>query len=121
MRKTAKKPVTSMRGVTIDLDAMRASNEHLVAIGNAKMNARGDKIGAGGKIEISREQIVQDYYQSNPHGVRQASLKAPLPDTFESPAEAIARLTPAAPVSDVDAPTGLLDKKQVRKLIDKED
>lgn len=119
-----KKQYVSMRGVAIDMEAMLAANESLPALSGGsegvRMNARGDILSNFGKVAVSREQIVRDYYKSNPQGVKQVSLRAPLPDTFESPAEALARLTPKAPVVDeVDAPEGV--GKKPRRLVNKED
>jgi hypothetical protein len=34
-----------------------------------RVNARGDELGAGGKIIKTREQILADYYQNNPRSV----------------------------------------------------
>ena len=34
------------------------------------MNARGDELGAGGKIVKTREQILQDYYNNNPRAIK---------------------------------------------------
>ena len=34
-----------------------------------KVNARGDELGAGGKIIRTREQILQDYYKNNPRAI----------------------------------------------------
>ncbi len=87
--------VTTMRGRRIDLSAIIAQNEKAIAIGNAKMNARGDKIGPGGKIIKRQEEIVSDYYRSNPKAVKQVSLRNIAPDVFETavtPVEALAAM-----------------------------
>ena len=52
-------------GDGVDMDMLRLSNEHTIAIGNAKTNARGDLLGAGGKIIKTRAQIMQEYHQVN--------------------------------------------------------
>jgi hypothetical protein len=56
-----------MQGREVDLDALRMKNELTVAVGNADMNARGDKIGQGGKILKKREEAVAEYYEGNPN------------------------------------------------------
>ena len=38
------------RGNMIDMDALMLKNEEEIALGNMKVNARGDKLGPGGKI-----------------------------------------------------------------------
>jgi hypothetical protein len=35
------------------------------------VKARGDELGAGGKIVRTREQILQDYYKNNPRSLDQ--------------------------------------------------
>jgi hypothetical protein len=41
-------------------------NELTPAVGNARVNARGDELGPGGKIIRKREDVLRDYYQSSP-------------------------------------------------------
>lgn len=124
--RNTKKPQKSMRGKIIDMDSLRAQNDENVAIGNARMNARGDVIGRGGKIEIRREQIIRDFYSRNPQGSAPVSLKPAVPDVFETPAQALARMTqhadkqalPPVPVQEPSEATAT-DKK--RKLLNKGD
>ena len=60
---------TSMQGKQIDMEKLQMRNELLPAIGNMKVNARGDELGTGGKVLRTREQILQDYYKNNPRAV----------------------------------------------------
>ena len=60
------KTYTSVRGKEIDMEKLTLRNETLPAVGNAKVNARGDELGPGGKIVRTREQVLQDYYKNNP-------------------------------------------------------
>lgn len=53
----------SMRGKTVDLDILRKKNELTPAVGNARVNARGDELGPGGKIVRKREDIVKEHYR----------------------------------------------------------
>jgi hypothetical protein len=48
------------RGTAIDMDRIRLANEHTIAVGNMKVNARGDQLGAGGKIIKTRQQIMAE-------------------------------------------------------------
>ncbi len=120
MQKSNRKIYKSMRGTIVDMEALRASNEQTVAIGNASMNGRGDIMGRSGTIDIPREQIIQTYYENNPQGVKQVSIKQSLPDTFETPSEAISRLqqTQTEVISGplVDTPADVLGKKKARRL-----
>lgn len=52
-------------GKQVNLDAIIAQNEDTIAVGNMKVNARGDQLGPGGKIDIPRDKMMQDYYKLN--------------------------------------------------------
>ena len=56
----------TMQGKMIDMDKLISQNELMPAIGNMKVNARGDELGPGGKIIRKREDIVAAYYEDNP-------------------------------------------------------
>jgi hypothetical protein len=47
----------SARGKEVDLNKLVARNELTPAVGNMKVNARGDKLGPGGQIVAKREQL----------------------------------------------------------------
>jgi len=64
----------TMQGKAIDMDKLRSQNELTPAVGNMKVNARGDEIGPGGKIIRTREQIVSSYYESNPKATPDADV-----------------------------------------------
>ena len=51
-----------MQGKSIDMEKLALKNETIPAVGNMKVNARGDEIGAGGTIIRTREQVLADYY-----------------------------------------------------------
>lgn len=70
-----------MQGKIIDMDKLMQRNELTPAVGNAKMNARGDKLGPGGKIIKTREEVVSEYYEHNP----KAKRKAPGATVIEEP------------------------------------
>ena len=57
---------TSMRGKEVDMEKMGLRFEKTPAVGNMKVNARGDEIGQGGKILRTREQVLADHYAQNP-------------------------------------------------------
>jgi len=52
----------SMQGKLIDMDKLRQRNELTPAVGNMRVNARGDELGPGGKIIRKREEILRDFY-----------------------------------------------------------
>lgn len=62
---------SSVRGKEVDMERLQLRHETEIAVGNAKVNARGDEIGPGGKIVRTREQVLQDYYNQNPRAIRE--------------------------------------------------
>lgn len=62
---------TSMRGKEVDMEKMSMRFEKTPAVGNMKVNARGDEIGEGGRIMRTREQVLADYYARNPNALRE--------------------------------------------------
>jgi hypothetical protein len=67
--------VRSMRGREIDMEKLNLKNEMQPAVGNMKVNARGDELGPGGKIVRTREEILADYYKKNPRSAKEDTLK----------------------------------------------
>jgi hypothetical protein len=57
-----------MQGKEVDMDQLLQKNETVPAVGNVRMNARGDELGAGGKVVKTREEIVSKYYKDDQEG-----------------------------------------------------
>ena len=53
------------------MEKLNLKNEELPAVGNAKVNARGDELGPGGKIIRTREEVLSDYYKQNPRAIKE--------------------------------------------------
>ena len=49
-------------GKTIDIDNLRLVNEKTIAVGNMKVNARGDQLGRGGEVVQTRNQAMTQQY-----------------------------------------------------------
>jgi len=64
-----------MQGREIDFEKLVRQNELSPAIGNMRVNARGDELGPGGKIIRSREEIVGEYYENS---INTVPKKAPV-------------------------------------------
>jgi hypothetical protein len=62
MKQTGRKVHRSMQGKQVDMDLLRQRNELTPAVGNARVNARGDELGPGGQIIRKREEVLRDYY-----------------------------------------------------------
>lgn len=59
-----RKVYRSMQGKEVDMEALAARNETMPAVGNVRMNARGDELGPGGIVVRKREDIVNDQYKN---------------------------------------------------------
>jgi uncharacterized protein YneF (UPF0154 family) len=50
----------------VDMEKLTIQHEKQIALGNMGVNARGDVLGAGGKILKTREEVMKEYYEANP-------------------------------------------------------
>lgn len=60
-----KRVYTTANGKKINIDAVIATNEDTIAVGNMRVNARGDQLGPGGVVEMSKSQVMSEYYKLN--------------------------------------------------------
>lgn len=58
MKEQPKMIYRTMQGKEIDMGKLINQNEMTVAVGNMRVNARGDKLGPGGKIIQTREDLL---------------------------------------------------------------
>jgi hypothetical protein len=61
----SKRVYTTANGKRINIDAIVSQNEESIAVGNMRVNARGDELGPGGKVERTKEKVMADYYKLN--------------------------------------------------------
>lgn len=73
----------SMQGRMVDMEKLMNQNELMPAVGNVKVNARGDELGQGGKIVRKREEIMAEYYENNPKAIPEK--KSPVRTKNERP------------------------------------
>jgi hypothetical protein len=83
------------RGVPIDMDRIRLANEQTIAVGNMKVNARGDQLGAGGKVIKTRQQIMAEKNKLH---------KSPIADSFTGVAESMDDIIQETVVIDIPEP-----------------
>lgn len=57
-----KNQYTTAQGKRVSMDSLRLANEDTIAVGNMKVNARGDQLGPGGTPVKNRQQTVNEYY-----------------------------------------------------------
>lgn len=73
MAKATPNVYRTAKGAQIDMLKMINQNEMTIAVGNAKVNARGDKLGPGGKVVRKREELVKP----TPTGRKDVSAQDP--------------------------------------------
>ena len=72
MKEQQRQVYRSMQGKEVDMHKLVMQNEMTVAVGNVKVNARGDELGPGGKIIRKREDILKDGGQTDQINVRKS-------------------------------------------------
>ena len=76
MKEQQRQVYRTLNGKEIDMTKLAMQNEMTVAVGNARVNARGDELGPGGKIVKKREDVLKEYYQDHPQAVPDEAPKA---------------------------------------------
>ena len=73
-----KQRVKTARGKIIDMAALGAKNEHVRAVGNVLMNARGDRLNADGSVRVRAEDLARAA-QNNKTPTQQTAISNPKP------------------------------------------
>lgn len=117
------KQYRTRQGQLVDYESLMAQHETAVALGNMNLNARGDRLGRGGTIIQTRDQVVQEYYATARRSVQNVSIKQVSPDEFfETPQQALDRIK-SQKVAATEAPTEVPveEAKPKRRIVEKED
>jgi hypothetical protein len=105
----AKQIYKTAQGKPVDLDALRVRHEETVAVGNMKINARGDELGPGGVVMRTREQVMKEYYNTNAVYTK---------EKVEQQREDAKQARSTAPVQDVTMPDDILEQDAVMDEIE---
>jgi hypothetical protein len=65
MKEQPKHIYRTMQGKEIDMGKLVNQNEMTIAVGNMRVNARGDKLGPGGTIVKTREELLAERQNAN--------------------------------------------------------
>jgi hypothetical protein len=114
------------QGRELDIEKIRLQHEEVPALGNMRVNARGDQLGPGGRILRTREQIMDEHYKAKPSATQNRPVDGPIPTRNRraddpiptssrraqefTPGDLTADPAPAAPPSEqetAEAQTGL--------------
>ena len=119
-RAPRKRMYRSMQGKMIDIEKLRAANENVQAVGNMNVNARGDVLGAGGKIVTPKETIISKYYEQPKGMVSDTPVSKPMPAPRREPPKQMAKpTTMATPKKSTPKPkTEAKSKKGIDAALD---
>ena len=109
------------KGQVIDMDALIIKGENEVALGNMRVNAKGDKLGDGGKVVQAKEDVAREYYANNPKAVVQsvsikdAVDKSPVVDEASKIVKPSAKKTKVKKTKEVELPNGDIEIQEVEE------
>ena len=83
----------SAQGKMVDMNKLAKQNELTLAVGNVRVNARGDQIGPGGEIIKKREEVVASYYDTPAKKSAVPAVEAPEPPQVVAPTPAPTKTT----------------------------
>ena len=105
-RARPKRMYRTMQGRMVDIEKLRAANESVQAVGNMNVNARGDVLGAGGKVVTPKAQVMKQYYEK-PKGMVDdtptRSQPTPAPKVETKPVESFKPKTESSSKKGIDA------------------
>lgn len=98
------------RGTTIDMDSLRRENEKSVAVGNMKVNAKGDQLGRGGVVTKTADEIARDNHRVK-SAIVNTGLKGPTPSAVgmadqKPQVKSTPKPAPVAKTKEVELPSG---------------
>jgi len=125
-RAPRKKMYRTMQGRMIDIEKLRAANESVQAVGNMGVNARGDVLGAGGKVVTPKETIIKKYYEqpkgmvsdTPTRGKPMPAPKAQQVKAVQKPAPVASKPTPKKAVASQPKKTQSTAKKGIDAALD---
>jgi hypothetical protein len=97
-------------GQEIDMDKLRLQNEEAIAIGNMKVNARGDELGPGGAVVGTKKKAMADYYNLNTPMVRDTATEV----VVDSVKPSKVMDSSLAAIQQDSLPESILDAKAMR-------
>lgn len=99
-------------GKMVAMENLRLQNEKTIAVGNMKVNARGDTLGPGGRPMASKQETVNEYYNLHtptvggpaPAVLREQQFDAPSADALIEEQDAFDVVETARPPEPVFVP-----------------
>jgi hypothetical protein len=96
MKEQQRQVYRSARGREVDMSKLINQNELTIAVGNAKVNARGDKIGPNGQIIQRREDILKETNTpiTPDRSAKNAPASAPVTPTVKASTKDVSDMDP---------------------------
>ena len=102
-------------GQEIDMDSLRLNNEETIAVGNMRVNARGDELGHGGRVVKTRNQVMDEYYKLNTPTISDTPRsEIPKPPLEEDTVPAAKPTVLSTPVINTAPPDTKLNDNELR-------
>ena len=120
-RAPRKRMYRTMQGRMVDIEKLRAANESVQAVGNMNVNARGDVLGAGGKVITKKEQIIKKYYEQPKGMVSDTPSRGkpmPAPKAVKKVSPVASKPTPKKAVAPQPKKTQSTAKKGIDAALD---
>jgi hypothetical protein len=114
-----KKIYRSVQGKNVDVDMLRLKNEEVIAVGNMKVNARGDELGPGGVVVKTRNDAMDEYYASNAIYTKESAEASERKQSVAQPeADSFTDLDPEIAEQDAEMPAQPAGQKLRGNLAD---
>jgi hypothetical protein len=96
----------SAQGKMVNMEELRLKNEATIAVGNMKVNARGDELGPGGIVVKTRNEAMDEYYAKNAIYTKENVEEAAMTGNQPVPAQAdsIEEIDPTIAEQDAEMP-----------------
>ena len=125
-RAPRKRMYRTMQGRMVDIEKLRSANEHVRAVGNMNVNARGDVLGPSGQIATPKAKVMQKYYEQPKGRVDDTPARAkPTPPrrVAPTPQPSVQKMTPvkSEPVTkpvETFKPKATTEKKGIDAALD---
>jgi|TARA_A100001011_G_scaffold123941_1_gene130821 hypothetical protein len=120
-RAPRKRMYRTMQGRMVDIEKLRAANESVRAVGNMKVNARGDVIGAGGEIVTTKETVIKKYYEQPKGKVSDTPSKGrsmPAPKKIVVQPKSIEPVSAVKPIATEKPKVKTTAKKGIEEALD---
>lgn len=95
------------QGRALDIDNLRLANETTIAVGNMKVNARGDQVASDGTVTVPKETIMKNHYRLNTPWVGKKKIQPLAAEVIAATPKTNTVVTPKVETSNLVSDSGL--------------